>query len=71
VTLKSAHILDEDGNALDGEFVAGQLPSGNGTPGGDFYSYFWIRPLGGREGGEEQATEGPAEEAAGPASDGR
>jgi hypothetical protein len=30
--------------ALDGDFIGGTLPSGNGTAGGDFESYFFVNP---------------------------
>ena len=30
--------------ALDGNFIGGQLPSGNGSPGGDFVSWFFVKP---------------------------
>lgn len=30
--------------ALDGDFIGGTLPSGNGTGGGDFESYFFVNP---------------------------
>ena len=30
--------------ALDGNFIGGKLPSGNGSPGGDFTSWFFVRP---------------------------
>jgi hypothetical protein len=30
--------------ALDGDFIGGALPSGNGTPGGDFESWFFVQP---------------------------
>lgn len=30
--------------ALDGNFIAGKLPSGNGTQGGDFESWFFVGP---------------------------
>ncbi|HMK56393.1 MAG TPA: hypothetical protein VK448_07140 [Dissulfurispiraceae bacterium] len=30
--------------ALDGNFIGGSLPSGNGTPGGDFESWFYLGP---------------------------
>lgn len=30
--------------ALDGDFIGGTLPSGNGTAGGDFESWFFVKP---------------------------
>jgi hypothetical protein len=40
VALKSHVILDEQGQALDGDLLGGSLNSGNGTQGGDFESWF-------------------------------
>ena len=36
--------------ALDGDFIGARLPSGNGTPGGNFESWFFVGPM----------TKGPA-----------
>lgn len=46
VVLKSDFIMskDEPGKALDGNFIGGELPSGNGTQGGDFISWFSLKP---------------------------
>lgn len=33
---------EKPAKALDGNFVGGQLPSGNGTQGGDFVSWFYV-----------------------------
>ena len=46
VVLKSDFIMskDEPGKALDGNFIGGKLPSGNGTQGGDFISWFSLKP---------------------------
>lgn len=46
VVLKSDFIMskDEPGKALDGNFIGGKLPSGNGTQGGDFISWFSLAP---------------------------
>ncbi|KAF5424734.1 hypothetical protein C5S42_12435 [Candidatus Methanomarinus sp.] len=46
VVLKSDFIMSKDGlgKALDGNFIGGKLPSGNGTQGGDFISWFSLRP---------------------------
>jgi hypothetical protein len=46
VVLKSHVLVDRDGLALDGDFLRAQLPSGNGTPGGDFESWFTLRVRG-------------------------
>jgi hypothetical protein len=47
VVLKSVFIMsaEESGKpakALDGNFIGGRLPSGNGTAGGDFVSWFYV-----------------------------
>src|SRR5262249_40509520 len=47
ITLHSSNIYalgqDEKPNkALDGDFIGGQLPTGNGTPGGDFFDWFQV-----------------------------
>ena len=49
VILKSDFILSAEENgkpakALDGNFIGGKLPSGNGTQGGDFVSWFYVEP---------------------------
>lgn len=49
VVLKSDFILSAEDNgkpakALDGNFIGGELPSGNGTQGGDFVSWFYVEP---------------------------
>jgi hypothetical protein len=44
VVLKGDFILSEVGKALDGNFIGGNLPSGNGTQGGDFVSWFSVEP---------------------------
>lgn len=49
VVLKGDFILSsgDNGNhvrALDGNFIGGKLPSGNGTQGGDFISWFFVAP---------------------------
>jgi hypothetical protein len=44
IVLKSDFIISEDKphKALDGNFIGGKLPSGNGTQGGDFVSWFHV-----------------------------
>jgi hypothetical protein len=43
VVLRGDHILDKETNkALDGNFIGGKFPSGNGTQGGDFVSWFYV-----------------------------
>lgn len=42
VILRGSSIMSCDGKALDGDFVGGRLPSGNGTQGGDFVSWFSV-----------------------------
>ena len=37
-------IADAADNPLDGEFPTSTLPSGNGMPGGDFVTYFSVKP---------------------------
>lgn len=45
VILRGDHIMDgENKKALDGNFIGGILPSGNGTQGGDFVSWFSVEP---------------------------
>ncbi len=44
ITLKGDFILDKCGIALDGNFIGGKLPSGNGVEGCDFYSWFTVSP---------------------------
>lgn len=44
VILRGDHIMDfENKKALDGNFIGGMLPSGNGTQGGDFVSWFSVK----------------------------
>jgi hypothetical protein len=42
VTLLCDFILDCHGNPVDGDHMRGRLPSGNGTPGGVFRSWFTV-----------------------------
>ena len=43
IVLRGDDILDTKTNkALDGNFIGGKLPSGNGTQGGDFVSWFYV-----------------------------
>jgi hypothetical protein len=42
VTLLCDFILDCHGNPVDGDHLRGRLPSGNGTPGGVFRSWFTV-----------------------------
>ncbi len=42
VTLKCDFVLDCHGNPVDGNHLRGQLPSGDGVPGGTFESWFRI-----------------------------
>ena len=44
ITLRSSLICDLDCKALDGDFICGKLPTGNGVQGGDFVSWFTVRP---------------------------
>jgi hypothetical protein len=43
VTLKCDFILDCNGNPVDGNFLRGLLPTGDGTWGGTFESWFRLR----------------------------
>ncbi len=43
VILKCDFLLDNDGRSVDGDFLGGTLPSGDGVPGGDFESWFVLR----------------------------
>jgi hypothetical protein len=42
VTLKCNALADERGQAVDGSWVEQRLPSGDGTPGGEFESWFFL-----------------------------
>jgi len=44
ISLRGSSILSDDGNALDGAFTGGELPSGNGFQGSDFVSWFSVKP---------------------------
>lgn len=44
IILRGSHIMSTNGRALDGDFIGGKLPSGNGTQGGDFISWFHVEP---------------------------
>ena len=46
ITLRGSRIWSEAGKALDGDFVADKLPTGNGTQGGDFVDWFRVLPPG-------------------------
>lgn len=46
ITLRGSRIWSKQGKALDGDFVADKLPTGNGTQGGDFVDWFRVRPRG-------------------------
>lgn len=46
IVIRGDHILDtETKKALDGNFIGGKLPSGNGTQGGDFVSWFYVNKI--------------------------
>jgi hypothetical protein len=47
IVLKSDFLIDDNKphKALDGNFIGGKLPSGNGTQGGDFVSWFFVEPV--------------------------
>lgn len=42
VVLKCHVLVDDDGTAVDGDFLGGVLPTGDGVPGGDFDSWFTV-----------------------------
>lgn len=42
VTIKCEFLLDCDGQAVDGNHIGGRRPTGNGTPGGTFESWFTV-----------------------------
>jgi hypothetical protein len=42
VTLLCDFIVDCHGNAVDGQHLRGRVPTGDGTPGGTFRSWFWV-----------------------------
>lgn len=44
IILRGSSILSNDKKALDGDFVGGKFPTGNGTQGGDFVSWFSVAP---------------------------
>jgi hypothetical protein len=53
VSLKCDFLLDCRGVAVDGNHIGGRLPSGNGTPGGIFESWFRVTDRDGYGGYEE------------------
>ncbi len=44
IILRGSLIMSTEGKALDGDFIGGKLPSGNGIQGGDFVSWFSVNP---------------------------
>lgn len=42
IILRGNSIMGREGKALDGDFIGGRLPTGNGTQGGDFVSWFSV-----------------------------
>jgi hypothetical protein len=44
IILRGSSILSKEGKALDGAFIGGELPSGNGFQGSDFVSWFSLMP---------------------------
>jgi hypothetical protein len=42
ITLKCDFVLDCHGHPVDGDHIGGRLPSGNGSPGGAFESWFRV-----------------------------
>ena len=45
LVLRGDFITDENGRAVDGDFLLGETPSGDGMPGGVFESWFTVLPL--------------------------
>lgn len=46
ITLRGSRIWSAYGKALDGDYLADKLPTGNGTQGGDFVDWFRVLPPG-------------------------
>jgi len=44
IVLRGSRIWSKSGKALDGEFLADKLPTGNGTQGGDFIDWLRVMP---------------------------
>ena len=44
IVLRGSRIWSKNGKALDGEFLADKLPTGNGTQGGEFVDWFRVMP---------------------------
>ncbi|MEP6934296.1 MAG: hypothetical protein ABI988_10200, partial [Nitrospirota bacterium] len=42
VIVKCDFLLDSKGKSIDGNHLGGVLPSGDGVPGGEFESWFWL-----------------------------
>lgn len=59
ITLKCDFILDCHHIPVDGNHLRGQLPSGDGVPGGTFESWFWVGDEEPGQGGEEHETPRP------------
>lgn len=59
VVLRGSFIMGCHGKALDGDFIGSRLPSGNGTQGGDFLSWFSVGPKQKKESqGKRKNTQG-------------
>lgn len=46
ILVRGSRVLSEHLKALDGAFIAGKLPTGNGVQGTDFVDWFRVRPRG-------------------------
>jgi hypothetical protein len=57
ILLMANSIVGENGKALDGHFNGKDLPSGNGTQGGDFLSWFHLETLEGDQKQEQKHKE--------------
>jgi hypothetical protein len=44
IVVKCHYLTDSQDRPVDGDFLKGSLPSGDGVPGGDFESWFVLTP---------------------------
>ncbi len=61
ITLKCDFIMDCHYTPVDGNHLRGQLPSGDGVPGGTFESWFWVGDDAPEQGGEEHEIHLPGQ----------
>ncbi len=64
IILRGSSILSKDKKALDGDFIGGKFPTGNGSQGGDFFSWFTLKsaPTTGRKKPAKQKQPSKSEE---------